>query len=128
DVLVGRLKGFRLPGVVFRPLYFQPTFQKHGGKLCGGAQIHVLNRRKFRPFKTGIAILTAIHDLYPKDFSWKQPPYEYEDKKMPIDILAGTNRLREEVENGERLDRMEQWWQDECSDFGRVRKKYLLYR
>ena len=128
DVLVGRLKGFRLPGVVFRPLYFQPTFQKHGGKLCGGAQIHVLNRRKFRPFKTGVAILTAIHDLYPKDFSWKQPPYEYEDKKMPIDILAGTNRLREEVENGERLDRMEQWWQDECSDFGRVRKKYLLYR
>ena len=57
-------------------MYFQPTFQKHEGKLCGGAQIHVTDRDRFKPFKTGVAILKAVHDIYPKQFKWKQPPYE----------------------------------------------------
>ena len=65
DTIVKRLDEFGLPGVIFRPLYFQPTFQKHSGKLCGGAQIHVTNRDKFKPFKTGIAVLKAVHGLYP---------------------------------------------------------------
>jgi uncharacterized protein YbbC (DUF1343 family) len=129
DILLDRLRGFRLPGVVFRPLFFQPTFQKHAGKLCGGAQIHVLNRKKYRPFKTGVAVVKAIHDLYPEDFSWKQPPYEYEKEKMPIDILAGSDGIRKEIERGEKLDRMEEWWQEECLDFNRrFRRKYLIYR
>ena len=123
-----RLKEFKLPGVIFRPMFFQPTFQKHAGKLCGGAQIHIVNREKFKPFKTGVAVLKAMHDLYPEDFRWKQPPYEYETEKMPIDILAGTDRLRLDIERGEKLDRMEEWWQEECGKFNReFRKKYLMY-
>ncbi len=128
DTLVGRLKEQPLPGVIFRPMYFKPTFQKHAGKLCGGAQIHVINREKFKPFKTGISILKAIYDLYPEEFSWKMPPYEYEYKKMPIDILAGTDRLRIEIEKGKTIDRIEEWYSEECLDFNRkYRKKYLLY-
>ena len=65
ETLVNVLKEFKLPGVVFRPLSFQPTFQKHAGLLCGGAQIHVTDREKFKPFKTGVAILKAIHNTYP---------------------------------------------------------------
>src|SRR6185436_15327628 len=33
----------RLPGVHFRPAVFEPTFQKHAKKTCGGCQIHVLD-------------------------------------------------------------------------------------
>ena len=129
DMLFNRLKEFRLSGVFFRPMYFQPTFQKHMGELCGGAQMHVIDREKFRPFKTGVAILKTIHDLYPEHFSWKQPPYEYETKKMPIDILAGTDRLRKDIEKGEKLAQMEEWWQEQCSKFNKkFRKKYLLYK
>jgi len=128
DLLVDRLNEYKLSGVMFRPMYFQPTFQKHAGRLCGGAQIHIRNRRRFKPFKTGVTILKTIHDLYPEHFSWKQPPYEYETKKMPIDILAGTDRLRKNIESGETLDRMEAWWQEECMQFNKnIRKKYLLY-
>lgn len=128
DVLIKWLDEFKLKGVIFRPMYFQPTFQKHEGKLCGGAQIHVINREKFRPFKTGVAIIKAIHELYPDEFQWKQPPYEYETEKMPIDILAGTDRLRKDIESGVSLDRMEEWWSGECSSFAKkVRKHYLLY-
>ena len=129
DILVKHLKEFRLAGAVFRPMYFQPTFQKHAGKLCGGAQIHVTNREKFKPFKIGVAILKAIYDLYPEHFAWKQPPYEYEIEKMPIDILAGTDRLRKDIEKGETLTRMEEWWQEQCSQFDKnFRKRYLIYK
>jgi uncharacterized protein YbbC (DUF1343 family) len=129
DFLVNRLKEFRLSGVFFRPMYFQPTFQKHMGELCGGAQMHVTDREKFRPFKTGVAVIKAIHSLYQNQFAWKQPPYEYEYKKMPIDILAGTARLRQDIKNGLSLDRMEAWWQEECREFERkIRKRYLIYQ
>jgi uncharacterized protein YbbC (DUF1343 family) len=128
DLLVRQLKAFNLNGVIFRPTYFQPTFQKHAGKVCGGAQIHVSQREKFKPFKTGVAIIKAVHDLYPEHFLWREPPYEYEIEKFPIDILAGTDRLRKEIEKGEKLDRMEDWWQEECSQFNKlIRKKYLIY-
>jgi len=129
DMLVNHLKEFKLPGVVFRPLYFQPTFQKYAGKLCGGAQIHVINRERFKPFKTGAAILKAIHDLYSQHFAWKQPPYEYETKKMPIDILAGTDRLRKDIGKGVDLKRMEEWWEEQCLQFQiRMRRQYLIYK
>jgi len=128
EILVSHLNQFRLHGVVFRPIYFQPTFQKHAGKLCRGAQIHIVNREKFKPFKTGIAILKIIHDLYPEHFEWKQPPYEYETEKMPIDILAGTDKLRKGIEKDGKLDQMEEWWQEQCQQFHRTyRKRYLMY-
>ena len=129
DKMIKHLLRFKLPGLIFRPMYFQPTFQKHTGKLCGGAQIHVINRERLKPFKTGVAIIKSIHDLYPEHFAWKQPPYEYETEKMPIDILAGTDRLRKDIEKGEKLDKMEEWWQEECLQFNKqYRKKYLMYK
>jgi uncharacterized protein YbbC (DUF1343 family) len=128
NLLVEYLKKFRLPGVLFRPMYFQPTFQKYAGKLCGGAQIHITNRERFRPFKTGVAVLKAVHDLYLKHFTWRPPPYEYETEKMPIDILAGTGRLRKDIENGEDLEQMEDWWKEQCLQFQKkIRNKFLIY-
>lgn len=128
ETLVGLLKEFKLPGVTFRPLSFQPAFQKHFGKLCSGAQIHVTDREKFKPFKTGVAILKAIHNTWPRDFAWKQPPYEYEEITLPIDILAGTDRLRKDIEAWKDLDEMEKWWKEETKAFEKIRKKYLLYK
>lgn len=128
ETLVKRLKEFSLPGAAFRPLYFQPTFQKYSGKLCGGLQIHVTDRDDFKPFKAGVAVIKAVHDLYPGQFRWKKPPYEYEYKKMPIDIIAGTDNLREKIEHDEDLAQMESWWQEECRHFhNTIRKQFLLY-
>lgn len=129
EELVKRLGLFKLNGVIFRPLYFQPTFQKHAGRLCGGAQIHIADRKEFKPFKTGVAVIKAVYDLYPEHFRWKNPPYEYERSKMPIDILAGTDRLRNDIEQGRSLKEMEEWWQEQCLEFDReVREQYLIYK
>lgn len=128
EILVQTLQKFNLPGVFFRPLFFEPTFQKHAGKLCGGAQMHLINRLKFRPFRTAVAILKAVRELYPKEKLWREPPYEYETFKLPIDILAGNSRLREKIEKNSSLTRMEEAWREECSSFNRnVRRHFLLY-
>ena len=128
DSLVKKLELFKLPGVILRQMYFQPTFQKHAGKLCGGAQIHITDRNEFKPFKTGVAVIKAVHDLYPEHFRWKNPPYEYETEKMPIDILAGTDRVRNDIEQGRTLDEMEEWWQEQHLEFdNNERKRHLIY-
>ena len=89
ETLCRELNNSRLRGVFFRENYFQPSFHKFAGQLCGGAQIHVLDRAVFRPFETGIEIIRCIRKLYGEKFAWKQPPYEYETKKLPIEILLG---------------------------------------
>jgi len=78
-----------LSGVYFREHYFQPTFHKFAGELCGGAQLHVTNRGTFRPFETGLTIIRRIRERYSNYFRWKQPPYEYEYKRLPIEVLLG---------------------------------------
>ncbi len=126
--LVKKLAEFRLPGVVMRPLYFEPTFQKHAGTVCGGAQIHVTDRERFLPFKTAAGILKAVRELYPKFNIWKKPPYEYEEIKLPIDILAGTPEFRLQIDRGTALDVMEEQWKEQCQAFNRTRRKrFLLY-
>ena len=89
ELLCRELNHLKLPGVFFRENYFQPTFQKFAGQLCGGAQLHILDREKFLPFLTGVEIIKCIRKSYPKQFQWKQPPYEYEWRKLPIEILIG---------------------------------------
>lgn len=89
EKLSSELNALNLPGVFFRENYFQPTFHKFAGELCGGAQIHITDRDEFRPFLTGVEIIKRIRKIYGKEFQWRQPPYEYEWKRLPIEILIG---------------------------------------
>ncbi len=100
------LNGLGLPGVKFRPIEFAPTFNKHSGKLCQGCFIHVLDRKVFEPVRTGIALIEEAIRSAPGEFRWKEPPYEYEYEKLPIDILAGNDWLRPSIEALEPLDRI----------------------
>jgi uncharacterized protein YbbC (DUF1343 family) len=125
--LVKRLNEFKLKGVFFRPLYFTPTFNKFSGQLCGGVQIHVIDREKFKAFKTAVAILLTIKEIYPQINIWREPPYEYEFEKLPFDILSGSDRLRKDIEEGKSLKDMEYWWNDELESFRKIREKYLIY-
>ena len=65
--------------------------------MCGGVQIHVRDRRVFEPYLTGIMVIATIRSLYPESFLWRQPPYEYEMRKMPIEILCGGTRIPDSI-------------------------------
>ncbi len=99
--LAGRLNGVGLPGVVFRPHTFEPTFNKHAGRLCGGVQVHVTNRAAFRSVDAAVHLLAAARDMAPDAFAWTEPPYEYETELPPIDILWGSDALRTGLDRGE---------------------------
>jgi uncharacterized protein YbbC (DUF1343 family) len=98
--LLEGLGPFKLAGVRLRPIRFAPTFHKWQGKSCGGLYLHVTDRQAFRPLRTTLALLTAVRRLWPKDFAWRDPPYEYEREKKPIDILFGSCTFREALEKG----------------------------
>ena len=87
--LCAKLNKEGLPGVHFREAYFQPTFHKFHGELCAGAQFHVTDRKSFLPFWTAVNILNRLREDYGAHFRWKEPPYEYEHVKLPIEILIG---------------------------------------
>ena len=127
DDLTVELRRVQLPGVVFRPLYFQPTFHKFEGDLCGGLQIHVMDRNVFKPVITGAAIISAIRRLYTDRFDWKQPPYEYVYDKLPFDVINGGSRLREQIEAGVPVSEIEESWRDGLNEFAERRGGYLLY-
>jgi uncharacterized protein YbbC (DUF1343 family) len=121
------LNGLHLPGVYFRPSYFQPTFQKWAGKMCGGIQIHVLDRQRFEPYLTGILAISTARSIYPSFFEWREPPYEYEYKKRPIDILAGGSEIPALIDAETSPEIIRNSWQKDVADFERRRAPYLLY-
>ena len=116
-----------LPGCVFRPLVFQPTSGKWAEEPCVGFQIHVTNPETFLPYRTSIALLQAVMCLYPDHYSYKEPPYEYEYKRLPMDLILGDSALRKALEVGESISSLEKKWQPELEQFLEKRKNYLLY-
>jgi uncharacterized protein YbbC (DUF1343 family) len=117
----------RLPGVRFRPTYFTPTFQKHAGRLCGGVQVHVTDRRRFAPYLTYLLLIFHARRQDPVRFAWRDPPYEYEHVKRPIDILYGSDEFRRAADQGVSPRRLVSGWRAELARFRRRRTPHLLY-
>ncbi len=122
-----RLNAHQLPGVVFRPVVFEPTFQKHHNVACGGCQAHVTDRARFRPVVTGVAIIEELRKANPAAFAWRPPPYEYEHRLMPIDILAGSSVMRTALEAGASARTIAEAWRDDEAAFLATRQPYLIY-
>jgi len=117
----------RLEGVRFRPVVFEPTFHKHARQACGGCQIHVTDRRRFRPVLAAVALMKAFYDADPERFAWRQPPYEYEHELMPIDILAGSGSLRSQIEGGIPWEDIRAGWEPATRRFLDTRRGFLIY-
>jgi len=127
DEYADALNNLALDGVYFRACVFQPTFQKHGGVSCGGAQLHVTDRNSFEPVTTGIAMVKMAYDMYPNQFLWKEPPYEYVFDKNPFDVICGTDKIRKSFERGIELETIVQNWQEPLKEFLETRQRFLLY-
>jgi uncharacterized protein YbbC (DUF1343 family) len=117
----------QLPGVFLRPALFEPTFHKHAGKHCAGCQVHVLDRRTFRPVEAGVTLLEAFRASDPDQFRWKDPPYEYEFERRPIDCLAGSSELREQIDAGMSAREIARSWEAPVAAFMKLRERFLLY-
>jgi uncharacterized protein YbbC (DUF1343 family) len=127
DRLASAMNDRGLAGVHFRSVVFEPTFQKHARQTCGGCQVHVLNRRAFEPLRTAVELLEEFRRQDPSRFAWREPPYEYEHDKQPIDILYGSARLRETIDAGASASALAESWAADEDLFRQQRAGYLIY-
>jgi len=127
DVILKCLAGESIPGCALRPLVFQPTSNKWAGENCMGFQLHVTDVASFRPYRVALMLLQAIMKHYPHDFAYKEPPYEYEYEKLPMDLILGSQKIRKALEDGIAVTELEESWQDDLHRFDQMRRKYFLY-
>jgi uncharacterized protein YbbC (DUF1343 family) len=121
-----------LHGCRLREAWFEPTFHKHAGALCGGVHIHAEGpayvHTAFRPWRLMALALKALRRLQPDYELWRDFPYEY-DARLPFDVINGSDLLRRWVDDAAagpaELDALaaqdEQAWRTE-------REAALLYR
>ncbi|MCP4292428.1 MAG: DUF1343 domain-containing protein [bacterium] len=125
--LADHLTSLKLPGATYRPLEFEPTFHKFAGQVCGGIQVHVQDRLKFESVLVYTAAISFIRQMWPDEFAWKEPPYEYETVKLPIDILAGGQSWRQDVEAGRDPWAMKKEWDSKLLPFGILTEGFRQY-
>ncbi len=125
--LAQRLNRMALDGVVFRPAGFKPGFQKHTNTPLGGVQIHVVDPRTFKPYRTGVAALIALKAECGDAFEWRRQPYEFETERPAIDLLTGSADIRNLVDAGASLEEISETWQEGETRFREERRQYLLY-
>jgi uncharacterized protein YbbC (DUF1343 family) len=125
--LADKLNHGGMLGARFRPIQFQPTFQKHSGQMCEGCFIHVTDRHAFEPVLTALAIIRECQRQNPDKFKWNDPPYEYEKTKRPSDILLGRSDLAEKVLSDASLIELRQTLVQDVASFEAQRKEALLY-
>lgn len=117
-----------LNGFSLRPVYFQPTFDKHAGVTCGGFQLHVTDRHLFRPWATGQVLLRELYHLPERPVVWRQPPFEYENTLLPADILNGSDRPRRWVEAYGDWKSLQSLEMTGIAAYLEQREKVLLYK
>ena len=122
-----------MQGCRLRACWFEPTFQKHAGKLCAGIQIHVeegdYDHEAFRPWRLLALAFKALRALRPEYALWRDFAYEYERDRLAIDLINGSELLREWVDDpaatpadleGEAAEDERRWREE--------REPFLLYR
>ena len=127
DRLIKHIDNRFLSGVVLRPVEFEPTSHKWAGHPCKGFQIHVTDPEVYSPYALSLGFYQAIYQAYPDNFAYKQPPYEYEYTRLPMDLIIGDRLIRSQIEAGTPLKDIISGWGDSLSTYTKMIKKIYIY-
>jgi uncharacterized protein YbbC (DUF1343 family) len=116
-----------IPGCAFRIHNYIPAFHKFKGELCNGIQIHVTDVQSYRPVRTALEIFDAIFETVPGKLTFNPPPYEYEYKLMPFDILSGDSGMRTVLQERKSIREEKERWTSEINDFKREFREISRY-
>lgn len=124
EEMCSRIDAAGLPGIRFLPTRFTPSFDKWAGESCGGVSLLVVDRQSLRPYQTTVNLLACVMSQHAEHFRWLEPPYEYEQHLAPIDIISGSDRLRQALNAAATHDAIAQAthldheaWRRETADF-----------
>jgi len=121
------LPDYALEGCALQPYIFRPTFNKWTGEICKGFMIHVTDPCAYSPYRTSLCLLQAVMRLHGEHFCFKNPPYEYEYEKRPIDLILGASGLAGALEQGAGVMETADSWKKALDEFSAMRKEFLLY-
>jgi uncharacterized protein YbbC (DUF1343 family) len=127
DAFADSLNRRHIAGAHFRAHSFEPVYHKGAGQTCAGVQMHITDRRKLAAVEAGVILIDAFRRENPEAFEWREPPYEYDYVKPPIDILFGSNRLRLALEDEVAPRDIAAEWTGPVADFNAIRARFLLY-
>jgi uncharacterized protein YbbC (DUF1343 family) len=125
--ILAHLAGAGFEGLILRHAHFRPTFDKWAGRGCNGFQIHLTDLDRYRSYPTSLELVQAVLATHPEDFSWIAPPYEYEFRHPPIEIILGSADLHQHLERGVPVPDLERSWEPEIEEYRKLRAPYLLY-
>jgi uncharacterized protein YbbC (DUF1343 family) len=122
-----------LRGCRLRECWFEPTFHKHAGKLCAGIQIHVEDAAydpiAFQPWRLMALVFKALRSLRPDYNLWRDFPYEYERDRLAIDVINGSELLRQWVDDPAAVPAdLDELAQPDEASWVEERESVLLYR
>ena len=122
---------FALGGTLIRPCHFEPTFHKHAGALCEGLQLHTDHPgyapQQHLPYTLMAIALKHLRGNIDGPL-WRHHEYEYALDRTPIDVIAGTKRLREWVDDPDQdVDQLIDWIEADRRQWEAERAPYLLY-
>jgi uncharacterized protein YbbC (DUF1343 family) len=126
ELLAQELRLKKLPGVFFRETFFQPTFHKWAGQTCGGVELHPQDR-SFSPYLSSLTILEIILKHWPESFRLKDPPYEYEFERRPIDLILGRRSVYDNLALGQKAQDVWDTMSLDQIKWRRERREFLLY-
>ncbi|HMF56077.1 MAG TPA: exo-beta-N-acetylmuramidase NamZ domain-containing protein [Pyrinomonadaceae bacterium] len=107
----------RIEGVRFVPVRFTPVSSVFKTDECGGVNIIITNRSRFRSVQTGLEIAAALRRLYPTE--WKIDDYSR--------LIVNAETL-ERLKQGESPEEIAASWREQLERFNATRAKYLLYK
>jgi uncharacterized protein YbbC (DUF1343 family) len=117
-----------LKGCAFRIHNYIPAFHKFAGELCNGLQLHVTDIEQFRPVETALEIFDAVIETSPPGaLSFNPPPYEYENRLMPFDILSGDSEMRKCLMDRKDISIEKERWRAEIEDFASEFREIAYY-
>lgn len=123
--LATELNRLALPGVRFRPTEFVPAAGKHAGQVCSGVQLHVTDRRVFRPVEAGLHLIAACRDQAADRFTFL--PSSWEGRPPHFDLLFGVAAMRPALAAGADVGDVMAGWDAVAAAWAMTRRPYLLY-
>jgi len=125
--IIEETKRLDLKGVKFIPVFFKPEFSKFSKELCKGVLIHPENIKEFRSFHTYYEIIRLIRFFHSDKFKWKEPPYEFEYERLPIDMICGSDFVRESIEKNIPFEYIKPQIDSEIKNYREEIENFLLY-
>lgn len=117
-----KLDSYRLPGVSFRTIYYQPISGTLKGQLVAGVQFFFTDYEKARLTELQFHVMQALAELYPD-----KKAFDVATGVGLFDKVCGTDYVRQEFVKRYNFADIKEYWRKDEKSFRALAQKYHLY-